>query len=449
MDSSPLQGLIVFLIVTVLNFIMYSFGEASQNVNEGDLQERADGGDRKAKKLLDIVDKPKRFIVTIQFVTLALAMAVGFFTVKAYGLWVAEVINNKFSMDGNIVVAATIYILVAFVIIGLQLAFGIIVPQRLGRSKPEKWSLRLMGIVNAIMIILKPFTAIISGIAYVILKLVGIDYRDDTENVTEEEIMSIVNEGHEQGILEEQEAEMISNIIEMDEKEAAEIMTHRKNIVAIDGDWTLAQTVEFIISENNSRFPVYEEDIDNIIGILHIRDAFSWYKKEGMEDKKVKELNDILREPRFIPETRNIDMVFRDMQKDKNHMDIIIDEYGQTAGIITMEDILEEIVGNIMDEYDEDEENIVKQSDDTYIIKGTTALSDIEDELDVTFNEEDYDTLNGYLINKLERIPSEDEKIVIETDEFKFEVLSIEGKMITLVKMTIIEKEDKSEDEEE
>ncbi|MBQ6814026.1 MAG: HlyC/CorC family transporter [Lachnospiraceae bacterium] len=428
---------------------MYSFGEASQNVNEGDLQERADGGDRKAKKLLDIVDKPKRFIVTIQFVTLALAMAVGFFTVKAYGQWAAEMINNKFSMDGNVVVAAAIYILVAFVIIGLQLAFGIIVPQRLGRSKPEKWSLRLMGIVNAIMIILKPFTAIISGIAYVILKLVGIDYRDDTENVTEEEIMSIVNEGHEQGILEEQEAEMISNIIEMDEKEAAEIMTHRKNIVAIDGDWTLAQTVEFIISENNSRFPVYEEDIDNIIGILHIRDVFSLYKKEGMEDKKVKELNDILREPKFIPETRNIDMVFRDMQKDKNHMDIIIDEYGQTAGIITMEDILEEIVGNIMDEYDEDEENIVKQSDDTYIIKGTTALSDIEDELDVTFNEEDYDTLNGYLINKLERIPSEDEKIVIETDEFKFEVLSIEGKMITLVKMTIIEKEDKSEDEEE
>lgn len=448
MDSSPIQGLILFVIFIVFNFIMYSFGEACQNISEGDLREKSDADDAKINKLLSVMDKPKSFVVTIQLTATTFAMAIGFYQVKLYGSLLMSFLIKRFDGTDSRVISGCIYMLTGLVLIIILIAIGIIVPQKLGRRKPEKWGLRCIGFVSVVMTVLKPVILIVSGLAALILKIFGVDYSDDTENVTEEEIIFMVNEGQEQGILEEQEAEMISNIIELDEKEAAEIMTHRKNIVAIDGDWTLSETVEFIINENNSRFPVYERDIDNIIGILHFRDAFSWYKKGSYGNKPIKDFTEILREPKFIPETRNIDIIFREMQKEKNHMDIIVDEYGQTAGIITMEDILEEIVGNIMDEYDEEENNIVSEGEGTYIIKGTTPLTDIEDEIDISFDEEDYDTLNGYLINKLDRIPSEGDDIVLETDGCLFEVLEIEGKMISLVKLTVLKKDSAEESDE-
>lgn len=441
MDGSPIQGLILFFIFIVFNFIMYGFGEACQNVSESELKEKADNGNRKAGKILKIVDKPRNFVLTIQFMATAFAMVVGFYQVKTYGGMFASRLCKGFEGYERELISIVAYLLSALVIMTILLTVGIIVPQKLGKRHPEAWAMRYVGFVSVVVMLLKPLTLPILGLASLILKIFGVDYNEDTENVTEEEIMSIVNEGHEQGVLEEKEAEMISNIIELDEKEASEVMTHRKNIVAVDGDWTLAETVEFIINENNSRFPVFDGDIDNIIGILHFRDVFSCYKKGGMDNVPIKEISEILREPKFIPETRNIDILFREMQKEKNHMDIIVDEYGQTAGIVTMEDVLEEIVGNIFDEYDEDEDNIVHESENTYIIKGITPLSDIEDEIDISFNEEDYDTLNGYLINRLDRIPSEDDNIVLETDECKFEVLSIEGKMISLVRMTVLKKE--------
>lgn len=448
MDSSPIRGLILFVAVLILNFIMYCFGEACQNVNTGELEEKASDGDRSAKKLLKIVDSPRRFITTVQLTGTAFAIAVGFYQIRDYGGMLLNVVIKQLDCKENMALTAGAYILTALVMLIILLAVGIIVPQRIGRRNPDRWAFRLVGIVNVIVIILTPVSAVAMGFAKLILKIMGIDYNDDYENVTEEEIMSILNEGQEQGILEEQEAEMISNIIELDEKEASEIMTHRTNIVAIDGNLKLDEAVAFIVDEANSRFPVYDEDIDNIIGIVHIRDIFTCYNKGGMSDKPIKEIKDIMREPKFIPETRNIDTLFREMQKEKNHMVIIIDEYGQTAGIVTMEDILEEIVGNIFDEYDEEDNNIVQENENTYIIKGITPLGDIEDELELEFDEEDYDTLNGYLISKLDRIPSEDDKIVLETKDCRYEVLAIEGKMISLVKVTILEPQEEETEKE-
>lgn len=449
MDSSPIRGLILFVVVLFFNFIMYCFGEACQNVNEGELEDKAAGGDGRAKKLLKIVDKPRRFITTVQLTGTAFAIAVGFYQIRMYGKLLTDLMAGLLESNGRTAVAIGAYILTALVILIALLAVGIIVPQRIGRKNPDKWTFRLVGVVSVIVVLLTPITMVATGFAKLILKLIGIDYNDDNENVTEEEIMSMVNEGQEQGILEEQEAEMISNIIELDEKEASEIMTHRTNIVAIDGNQTLSEAVEFIIDEINSRFPVYDEDIDNIIGIAHIRDIFTCYKKGGMADKPIKEIKELMREPKFIPETRNIDTLFGEMQREKNHMVIIIDEYGQTAGIVTMEDILEEIVGNIFDEYDEEDTSIVRENENMYIIKGITPLGDIEDELDIKFDEEDYGTLNGYLISKLDRIPSENDKIVLETKDCRYEVLSIEGKMISLVRVTVLEKKNEAEVEDE
>lgn len=445
MDSSPIRGLILFVAVLILNFIMYCFGEASQDVNESELEEKASSGNKKAKRLLKIVDSPRRFITTVQLTGTAVAMLVGYYQTRIYGTILSEILLKH--IEGlDVVVNVVSYIAVAVAILVILLTIGVVVPQLIGRKNPDKWAWRLEGIVCGIVKLLTPVTVIITFLAKIILKIFGIEYNENEENVTEEEIISIVNEGQEQGVLEEQEAEMISNIMELDEKDASKIMTHRTNIVAIDGNQSLKEVVEFIIDEANSRFPVYDEDIDNIIGIVHIRDVFTCYYKGDMSDKPIKELKHIIREPKFIPESRNIDTLFEEMQNEKNHMVIVVDEYGQTAGILTMEDILEEIVGNIFDEYDEEDTNIVKEDENVYLIKGVTPLEDIEDELDIKFDDDDYDTLNGYLISKLDRIPSVGDNIVIDTDECKFDVLAIEGKMISLVRVTVLEKKESVEE---
>ena len=225
-------------------------------------------------------------------------------------------------------------------------------------------------------------------------KITGKVKKDD--DVTEEEIMDMVNEGHEQGVLKENEAEMIGNIFEFGEKHASDVMTHRKSIVGIEADTTVEEAFEFIMGENYSRYPVYDGDIDNIIGILHIRDLLKIYSEEKNRKKKLVDMkHQVLFDASYIPETRNISVLFKEMQSDKVHMAVVVDEYGQTAGIVTMEDILEEIVGNIFDEYDDEEVLISRQPDGSYIIDGQTLLEDIEDAFDMHFDCEDIDTING------------------------------------------------------
>ena len=243
---------------------------------------------------------------------------------------------------------------------------------------------------------------------------------EDKEKIAEE-IIEKVLEGYEKGVLTRREMKMITNIFEYMDSDAKDIMTHRKNIVALDGEESLEKALTFMLEENKSRFPVYEEDIDNIVGILHIRDAMQSY------------LDGPARKKGFIPETKAIDKLFQQMQQDKSHMVIMLDEYGQTSGIVTMEDIVEEIVGNIQDEYDEEEELIIKQADGTYIVDGMTQLEDLEELLGISFNEEDYDTINGYLIDCLDRIPSEDEECQVEFGGYLFHVLSVDNNTIRKV----------------
>lgn len=260
----------------------------------------------------------------------------------------------------------------------------------------------------------------------------GIKCKLSEEDVTEEEILSMVNEGHEQGVLEANEAEMISNIFEMGEKEAKDIMQHRVNVLAVDGNETLDKALEFMLGENKSRYPVYNKDLDDVMGILHLRDAFTIHNNKECANKKVKEIEGLVREALLVPETKNIHQLFRIMQKDKQQMAIVMDEYGQMSGIITLEDILEEIVGNIMDEYDEEEEPIHKLAEESFMMDGLTQLDEIEDVLGIEI-EEDFDTLNGLLISKLEHIPKENEKAVIEYKGYVFTILSIDNKKIGTV----------------
>lgn len=257
--------------------------------------------------------------------------------------------------------------------------------------------------------------------------------KNNSDKMTEEEIISMVNEGHEKGLLEANETELIHNIFEYGDKEAGDIMTHRKNIVAVDGTMKLKDALNYMLDQNYSRFPVYEENIDNIIGFLHFKDAVKANRDPKEQEKMIRELPNILRPARFIPETRNISDLLRTMQKQKLHFVIVVDEYGQTAGLVTMEDIIEEIVGNIQDEYDMEEEDIVELPDHSFIIRGVTPLEDVEEALGASFGEDEIETLNGFLISILDRIPADDEHIVINHSGYRFAVQSIQNKVIQKV----------------
>lgn len=268
-------------------------------------------------------------------------------------------------------------------------------------------------------------------------RLFGVVIFKDLEDVTEEEIISMVNEGHEQGVLLASEAEMIQNIFEFGDKEAKDIMTHRKNILAIDGNSTFLEVLEFVTANNYSRYPVYEDDLDNIIGILHIKEMLKLCREESIYELAVKDIDDLIRSAKFIPETRNINTLFANMQSEKNHLMIVVDEYGQTSGIVAMEDIVEEIVGNIEDEHDEETQMIERLADGSFLMDGMTPVEDALKVLDITFPQEDeFETLNGLLISLIHRIPSEDEHITTEAFGYEFEVLVVENKMIKCVKVT-------------
>lgn len=437
-EGSPLFGLLIFLICIIINMIFYGFSAAVQSISETNLSKRLEEGVKKAVRILHITEKPTKYINTVHTVTFIADLVLGAVVLKIYGNLFAHWLMREF-FKGQFILSIYVisYVIVGLIILFIGLSLGVLIPKKFASRYCESWAYGLVNIVNLFIIIFTPITIIINLLTCLILKIFKMDNNDRVEEVTEEEIMSMINEGHEQGTILASEAEMINNIFELGDKEASDIMTHRKNIVSINGDMTLEETVKYILSENNSRFPVFIENIDNIIGILHLKDAMIFNENEGLRQSLIKEIPGLLRKAYFIPETRKLDMLFKDMQSGKIHMEIVVDEYGQTAGLVAMEDILEEIVGNIFDEYDEVEDNIILQEDGTYLINGSTPLEDLEDMFDMDFGEYDYDTLNGFLISKLDRIPSMDDRPDIHVDGYHYEIMNVENKMISLVRVTI------------
>ncbi len=262
------------------------------------------------------------------------------------------------------------------------------------------------------------------------------------DSVNEDEIISMVNEGQEKGVLDSSEALMINNIFEFGDKEACDIMTHRENIIAVSADDTLEDVADFMLDGRNSRFPVYEGNIDNIIGILYFKDVMKANLRTENRSKTIKELEGIVKEAHFIPETRKIDVLFKSMQQKKIHMVIVVDEYGQTAGIVCMEDILEEIVGNILDEFDDEEVMIRKQGDDTYICDGLATLDDVGEKLMIEFPDEGYETLNGFMTDRLGHIPKSGEDFEVEYMGYSFRIASVKGRIVKTVRITRIKGEE-------
>lgn len=319
--------------------------------------------------------------------------------------------------------------------IAIIVLFGNLLPKRITSIEPEKKISWCLPMIEGLLFLLKPFVVILFGGSTVIVRMLGIKAADEEDNVTEEEIMQMVSEGQEQGVVKTQEAEMITNIFEFGDKEAKDIMNNRQNIVAIPADMELKEAIDFMLNEKYSRFPVYEEDIDNIVGVLHLKDAM----KSFMEQKEVT-VKEVAKEPFFVHETQNISDLFQEMQTKKLHMAVVLDEYGQTVGIVAMEDILEVIVGNIFDEYDEEERYITNLGKkDNYLVRGVTRLDELEDLLQISFPDEDFDTINGFLIFQLGRFPEEHEEIEIKYEGYSFKPIDIHDKMMKQIKISKLE----------
>lgn len=277
-------------------------------------------------------------------------------------------------------------------------------------------------------------------------KLLRTTSAEPGEYITEE-IKEMVKEGHEQGVLKAYEAQMVENIMEFTDLEAQDVMTHRLNITGVDGNTNLRDALAFMLADKHSRFPVYQENIDNIIGLLYLKDAMRFQVKNMYDDWLIKDIPGLLRKAVFIPETRNLTMLITNMQMKKLQMVIVADEYGQTAGLVAMEDILERIVGNIQDEYDEDENKIERLTGGDFIISGLTPLDEVRKALDIELEDAEFETLNGYLIAKLDKIPSEDERSEIISDGYSFRILGVKNKTIARVRAHKLPQADVQEEE--
>lgn len=449
--GSPIWlGLIIYVCLVLADAMLYGFGAAVQSVNDSQLEEKErEGESKKAGWIRAYKEKPENLVNTIQIVSNLLCLLVG--SVVVWGLsenWYIGFRNLEYLAGiPNLVLHILAEVLALLLVLLFLFAFGIQIPKLVGKQYAKKWCFAFVGPVHVIEVVFAPVTKLIVGIVRLVTLLFGLNPESYQDDVTEEEIISMVNEGHEQGVLEATEAEMISNIFEFDDKDAGDIMTHRKNIVAVDGMMQLSQVLDFMLGDTHSRFPVFEEDVDNITGILHLKDAMRYHTKGAYDDWRIKDIPDLIRPAAFIPETRKINLLFQSMQSKKLQMVIVADEYGQTAGLVALEDILEEIVGNIQDEYDEEEPLIEKLNETTYLMDGMAPLEEVEDALGREFQiEDDIETLNGYLIAKLEKIPDEDEHSVIRSDGYEFQIMAVAKKTIQKVRVIKLQEEEAAEE---
>lgn len=434
-DGYPYWRMGIIVVLIILNAAVSAAHTAFESINESQIRKRLEGNEdnKRALQILAMLEEPSRYINLFEVLISGTSMIIGMLFTSGFYVRVFLLLQsaNEF-LHIHLIVSKILALLITVLFICLVIFIGNVLPRRLAKVRAEKCVFYLYGVLYHSYRMLKPIIFLINGLTKLAFWILRIKEDGDEENVTEDEIISIVNEGYEQGVLEDSEAEMISNIIEFDEKEVMDIMTHRKKVVSIDASLTVEEAMQFSMQQQYSRFPVCDETIDNIVGILHIRDLMKYYISG--EDKSVA-VGEICGEPYLVPDTQPIDVLWNDMRTKKMHMAIAIDEYGQTAGLVAMEDILEEIVGAISDEYDVEEKMIIKQMEGRFLMKGMTPLEEVEETLNIEMNQEDFDTLNGFLVSMLGHIPSEDEKAVFSYMGYKFHIVDVLDKMIRYVRV--------------
>ena len=424
-----LSQLIILAVLIFLNAFFAASEIAFISLNDTKIEKQAKDGNKKAKQIEKMLKTPSKFLATIQIgITLAGFLSSAFAS-DTFAEKLAPILFQCMPFFSLGVWKSISIIIITIILSFFTLVFGELVPKRLAMKNYEKIAFGTIGIIRAISIITSPFVKFLTLVTNSISKLFGVGENEE-ESVTEEEIKMMVDQGEEKGTIKEGEKELINNVFEFNDITVSEIMKHRKDIFAVDINISNDELMEELSKEEYrySRIPVYDETIDEIKGILYIKDVL---KNIGKKNFKVK---NVVKDAYFVSQTRLINEVFKELQKNKMQIAIIIDEYGGTAGLITMEDILEELVGDIYDEYDKEEKEFEKIDENTYIIVGSMPIYDVNKLLNANIPEGDYDTLSGFLQEKLGRIPEEEEKPIIETKEVTYKIEKYEDKRILKVK---------------
>ena len=428
-----IQALILIALIATNAFFAAS-EMALITLNNTKIKIMADDGHKKAQQLVRILASPTEFLSTIQIgITLAGFMASAIASVSFSDALVEQLmLVLPFNQS---VIQPVVMLLITLSLSYVSLVFGELVPKRLAMNYAESIAFASSGILLWIGKITLPFVRLLSFSTRTLLRLFGINSDEQPEKITEEEIRMMVDVGEEKGTIRETEKEMINNIFEFDNKEVADIMTHRTDVSGIDVESSLDEVKTIILDQQYTRFPVYEDNIDHIIGMIHLKDLLKYIDVKSTETFDLRKL---MRKPYFVPDSKHLDELFFELQKNRTHFAVVIDEYGGTAGIVTIEDLIEEILGDIEDEYDEEDVDLRQISTHVYEALGSMELEDLNERAELNLPEsdlEDYDTLSGLLIAQIGRIPDDHEVIEILYHDIRFKVLKIEDKVIDKVRV--------------
>jgi putative hemolysin len=431
-----MKDLFAEIFILILLLILNAFFAASEiamiSLNDNKIKSMAETGHKKAKLLQNLLSEPSRFLATIQIgITLAGFLASAF-AAQSFAVQMAQILYRLGVPLPQSILESISVVIITLLLSYFTLVVGELVPKRVAMKKSEPIAMFAVTPLTLLSKASAPFVKLLTLSTNLLVRLFGVDPNDNKEEVTEEEIRMMVDVGNENGTIQATEKMMINNIFEFDNKVVSDIMTHRNYVAGIPIELSLKEVAHFINVEKYTRFPVFEDSLDNIVGILHVKDLIQFVENEDIDQVKLK---DIIRAPYFVPFSKRTDQLLLEFQKKKVHMAVAVDEYGGTAGIVTIEDLIEEIVGNIFDEYDEDEKDFEKLDENTYLMNGIMNLRDVEDILDVRLPIEDFDTLSGFIIGQIGRIPDENEQPVIEFNGVVFKVEKVDERRVARVKV--------------
>ena len=435
-DGSLWPNILLIVALTAVNAFFASAEMAMVSANSNKIKELSENGDNRAEILLHISKDQTKFLSTIQ---VAITLA-GFFSSGSAATSFSKPIG-EFLAKYNIPYGDTIsFILITIVLSYITLVFGELVPKRIALGNSEKVALSSAKVIAFSSKIFKPFVKLLSISTVGVLKLTGNYSEKVEEKISEEELKSYIRVSSEQGVINTTGEEMIVNIMEFDDTLAEEIMTPRTSIYMIDYDEFDETKINEILREGYSRIPVYKENLDKIVGIVNVKDLFKEY---AANDYKAIDLDKCIMDAYFVPETKKIDVLLREFQKRKTYIAMLIDEYGGFSGMVTMEDIVEEIVGEIEDEYDQNESLIRKITDNEYIVEGSMDIDDVNSEIGTFLYSNNHETVSGLLIENLEFIPEDDlkEQLRVKTCGCIFTILSVSNRIIERASIKVIREE--------
>lgn len=428
---------LVILLVLILVNAFFAMSElAIISLNDNKIDKMAEDGNKKAKKIVKLTENSSKFLSTIQIgVTLA-----GFLTSASASTTFASMITDAlrgtvvYNALGEGLINGIAVVIVTIIMSYFSLVLGELVPKKIAMQVPEKISFKIVDILLFFSKLFAPLVKILSVSTNAVVRLLGFNPHADEETVTEEEIRMMVDVGGEKGVIEDVQKEMINNIFEFDDLDAGDIMTHRTDMVAVEVGDDLSEVVDTAVSEGYSRIPVYEDDQDNIIGIVYVKDLLAYVGKK----MPAKSLRDIMRTPMYVPESKICGDLFKEMTEKRTQMAVVVDEHGGTAGIVTLEDIVEAIVGNIQDEYDDEDEEISKINETTFTIDGMTNLEEVAELTGTELPEGSYDTVAGFIIKELGLLPEEGKTYEVNYKNLKLTVLSVDERRIDKVRVEIL-----------